>query len=65
MEYKTIRQKLNEQGRFNRELSDKDIKDNVSITNTILEDLRKKTQMYSTSRLIKDLRIMRRGYGDE
>ena len=65
MKYKTLRERIEEQQVSHNDLSQKEIDKNLKDTLQNLKELRDESALYSTSNLMRELQIIRRGYGDE
>lgn len=62
MEYKTLRERIEEQAVSNNDLSQKEIDKDLEDTLQILKELSDESALYSTSNLMKELQIIRNGY---
>lgn len=65
MKYKTLRERIEEQQVSHNDLSQKEIDKNLNDTLQNLKELSDESALYSTSNLMRELQIIRRGYGDE
>ncbi len=65
MKYKTLRERIEEQQVSHNDLSQKEIDKNLKDTLQNLKELSDESALYSTSNLMRELQIIRRGYGDE
>ena len=62
MEYKTLRERIEEQAVSNNDLSQKEIDKDLEDTLQILKELSDESALYSTSNLMRELQIIRNGY---
>ncbi len=62
MEYKTLRERIEEQAVSNNDLSQKEIDKDLEDTLQILKELSDESALYSTSNLMRELHIIRNGY---
>ena len=62
MEYKTLRERIEEQAVSNNDLSQKEIDKHLEDTMQILKELSDESALYSTSNLMRELQIIRNGY---
>lgn len=62
MEYKTLRERIEEQAASNNDLSQKEIDKDLEDTLQILKELSDESALYSTSNLMRELQIIRNGY---
>ena len=62
MEYKTLRERIEEQAVSNNDLSQKEIDKDLEDTVQILKELSDESALYSTSNLMRELQIIRNGY---
>lgn len=62
MEYKTLRERIEEQAVSNNDLSQKEIDKDLEDTLQILKELSDESALYSTSNLMRKLQIIRNGY---
>lgn len=62
MEYKTLRERIEEQAVSNNDLSQKEIDKNLKDTLQNLKELSDESALYSTSNLMRELQIIRNGY---
>lgn len=62
MEYKTLRERIEEQAVSNNDLSQKEIDKDLEDTLQILKELSDESALYSTSNLLRELQIIRNGY---
>lgn len=62
MEYKTLRERIEEQAVSNNDLSQKEIDKDLEDTLQILKELSDESALYSTSGLMRELQIIRNGY---
>ena len=62
MEYKTLRERIEEQAVSNNDLSQKEIDKDLEDTLQNLKELRDESALYSTSNLMRELQIIRNGY---
>lgn len=62
MEYKTLRERIEEQAVSNNDLSQKGIDKDLEDTLQILKELSDESALYSTSNLMRELQIIRNGY---
>lgn len=62
MEYKTLRERIEEQSVSNNDLSQKEIDKDLEDTLQILKELSDESALYSTSNLMRELQIIRNGY---
>ena len=62
MEYKTLRERIEEQAVSNNDLSQKEIDKDLEDTLQILKELSDESALYSTSNLMRQLQIIRNGY---
>lgn len=62
MEYKTLRERIEEQAVSNNDLSQKEIDKKLEDTLQNLKELRDESALYSTSNLMRELQIIRNGY---
>lgn len=62
MEYKTLRERIEEQAVSNNDLSQKEIDKDLEDTLQILKELSDESALYSTSHLMRELQIIRNGY---
>ena len=62
MEYKTLRERIEEQAVSNNDLSQKEIDKDLEDTLQILKELSDESSLYSTSNLMRELQIIRNGY---
>ena len=62
MEYKTLRERIEEQAVSNNDLSQKEIDKDLEDTLQILKELSDESALYSTSNLMRVLYIIRNGY---
>ena len=62
MEYKTLRERIEEQAVSNNDLSQKEIDKDLEDTLQILKELIDESALYSTSNLMRELQIIRNGY---
>lgn len=62
MEYKTLRESIEEQAVSNNDLSQKEIDKDLEDTLQILKELSDESALYSTSNLMRELQIIRNGY---
>ena len=61
MEYKTLRERIEEQAVSNNDLSQKEIDKDLEDTLQILKELSDESALYSTSNLMRELQIIRNG----
>ena len=59
MEYKTLRERIEEQAVSNNDLSQKEIDKDLEDTLQILKELSDESALYSTSNLMRELQIIR------
>ena len=64
MEYKTLRERIEEQAVSNNDLSQKEIDKDLEDTLQILKELSDESALYSTSNLMRELQIIRNGYDE-
>ena len=62
MEYKTLRERIEEQAVSNNDLSQKESDKDLEDTLQILKELSDESALYSTSNLMRELQIIRNGY---
>ena len=62
MEYKTLRERIEEQAVSNNDLSQKEIDKDLEDKLQILKELSDESALYSTSNLMRELQIIRNGY---
>lgn len=62
MEYKTLRERIEEQAVSNNDLSQKEIDKDLKDTLQNLKELRDESALYSASNLMRELQIIRNGY---
>ena len=62
MEYKTLRERIEEQAVSNNDLSQKEIDKDLEDTLQILKEVSDESALYSTSNLMRELQIIRNGY---
>ena len=62
MEYKTLRERIEEQAVSNNDLSQKEIDKDLEDTLQSLKELSDESALYSTSNLMRELQIIRNGY---
>ena len=62
MEYKTLRERVEEQQVSHNDLSQKEIDKKLEDTLQNLKELRDESALYSTSNLMRELQIIRNGY---
>lgn len=62
MEYKTLRERIEEQAVSNNDLSQKEIDKDLEDTLQILKELSDESALYPTSNLMRELQIIRNGY---
>ena len=62
MEYKTLRERIEEQAVSNNDLSQKEVDKDLEDTLQILKELSDESALYSTSGLMRELQIIRNGY---
>lgn len=62
MQYKTLRERIEEQAVSNNDLSQKEIDKDLEDTLQILKELSDESALYSTSNLMRELQIIRNGY---
>ena len=62
MEYKILRERIEEQAVSNNDLSQKEIDKDLEDTLQILKELSDESALYSTSNLMRELQIIRNGY---
>ena len=62
MEYKTLRERIEEQAVSNNDLSQKEIDKDLEDTLQILKELSDESALYSTSNLMRELHIIRNLY---
>ena len=62
MEYKTLRERIEEQAVSNNDLSQKEIDKDLEDILQILKELSDESALYSTSNLMRELQIIRNGY---
>ena len=62
MEYKALRERIEEQAVSNNDLSQKEIDKDLEDTLQILKELSDESALYSTSNLMRELQIIRNGY---
>lgn len=62
MEYKTLRERIEEQAVSNNDLSQKEIDKDLEDTLQILKELSDESALYSTSNLMRELQIIRNRY---
>ena len=62
MEYKTLRERIEEQAVSNNDLSQKEIDKDLEDTLQILKELSDESALYSTSNLMRELQLIRNGY---
>ena len=62
MEYKTLRERIEEQAVSHNDLSQKEIDKNSKDTLQNLKELSDESALYSTSNLMRELQIIRNGY---
>ena len=62
MEYKTLRERIEEQAVSNNDLSQKEIDKDLEDTLQILKELSDESALYLTSNLMRELQIIRNGY---
>lgn len=62
MEYKTLRERIEEQAVSHNDLSQKEIDKKLEDTLQNLKELRDESALYSTSNLMRELQIIRNGY---
>lgn len=62
MEYKTLRERIEEQAVSNNDLSQKEIDKDLEDTLQISKELSDESALYSTSNLMRELQIIRNGY---